>query len=345
MLNKKSVDDINVKGLRVLVRCDFNVPLQEGKITDENRLVASLPTLKKLIADGGKVIALAGDLFAHLVVKDEVFVEQFGAKGDGTTDDQDAINKAMQSGADVVKFVGGKTYMVKGYETGQSGGSTPQILSSITGIVIPSNKIVDLNYAKVKIIANERQNYNIFTLENVDNVILKNGYIEGDVSTHTGDSGEWGYGVSLRIAKNVVLDNLHITKCWGDGINLNNDGEAGDFNENVIISNCICDDNRRQGMSIENANHLIVEDSKFINTGTTAHTNPTAGVDVEPAYDTAKNITFTNCEFNNNYNAGLLLDGDNIDNVIVDCCTFNNNISTLWTKCCFNSFAKHLYTL
>lgn len=55
-LNKKSVDDINVKGKRVLVRCDFNVPLKEGKITDENRLVAALPTIKKLIADGGKVI-------------------------------------------------------------------------------------------------------------------------------------------------------------------------------------------------------------------------------------------------------------------------------------------------
>ena len=56
MLNKKSVDDIHVKGKKVLVRCDFNVPLKEGKITDENRLVAALPTIKKLIADGGKVI-------------------------------------------------------------------------------------------------------------------------------------------------------------------------------------------------------------------------------------------------------------------------------------------------
>ena len=56
MLNKKSVDDINVKGKKVLVRCDFNVPLQDGKITDENRLVAALPTIKKLIGDGGKVI-------------------------------------------------------------------------------------------------------------------------------------------------------------------------------------------------------------------------------------------------------------------------------------------------
>ena len=55
-LNKKSVDDINVSGKRVLCRCDFNVPLKAGEITDINRLTAALPTIKKLINDGGKVI-------------------------------------------------------------------------------------------------------------------------------------------------------------------------------------------------------------------------------------------------------------------------------------------------
>ncbi len=56
MLNKKSVDDLQVKGKRVLVRCDFNVPLKDGVITDENRIVAALPTINKLINEGAKVI-------------------------------------------------------------------------------------------------------------------------------------------------------------------------------------------------------------------------------------------------------------------------------------------------
>ena len=55
-LNKVTVDDINVKGKKVLVRCDFNVPLKEGVITNDNRITAALPTIKKLLADGGKIV-------------------------------------------------------------------------------------------------------------------------------------------------------------------------------------------------------------------------------------------------------------------------------------------------
>ena len=55
-MNKKTVDDIQAKGKKVLVRCDFNVPIKDGKITDETRIKGALPTIKKLVDDGAKVI-------------------------------------------------------------------------------------------------------------------------------------------------------------------------------------------------------------------------------------------------------------------------------------------------
>ncbi|MCM1117815.1 MAG: phosphoglycerate kinase [bacterium] len=114
-LNKKSVDDINVKGRRVLVRCDFNVPLKNGEITDETRIVAALPTIKKLINDGGKVIlcshlgkvkegpnekeslAPVAKRLSEKLGKDVVFVADYNVTGEAAT----AAVEAMKEG-DVV---------------------------------------------------------------------------------------------------------------------------------------------------------------------------------------------------------------------------------------------------
>ena len=54
-MNKKTVKDVEVKGKKVLVRCDFNVPMKDGVITDENRIIGALPTIKYLLEQGAKV--------------------------------------------------------------------------------------------------------------------------------------------------------------------------------------------------------------------------------------------------------------------------------------------------
>ena len=110
-LNKKSVDDINVKGKRVLVRCDFNVPLKEGVITDETRIKAALPTIEKLINDGGKVIlcshlgkvkegpnekeslAPVAKRLSEKLGKEVVFVADYNVTGEAATAAVEAMNE------------------------------------------------------------------------------------------------------------------------------------------------------------------------------------------------------------------------------------------------------------
>lgn len=259
------------------------------------------------------VIAI-DSLFATKVSEVEVCVEQFGAKGDGTTDDTESIRSALTSGASKVNFVKDKTYMV-----------TPYNALNEHGLLIPSGVTVDLNGATVKVITNTEPRYKVFSIIDADDVTLRNGRITGDVEGHTG-TGEWGYGVSIIHSTNVVLDNLYIEKCWGDGININFEDTTKYYSDNITIINCICNNNRRQGMSIEAGNNIHVEHCQFINTGGIKHTNPSAGVDIEPlvSNQTLTNIYFGDCLFKNNYGMQFVGGGSQENNIIVNNITIDN---------------------
>lgn len=282
---------------------------------------------------------LTGGLYAELIINESMVVNQFGAYGDNTHDDSDAINAALSSGASEITFVKDSTYLVRGYNSGDPEGGILSALSGQHGLSIPANTIVNLNFATIKCIPNSRQNYNIFCINNVDNVILKNGTIIGDVANHTGASGEWGYGVSLKKATNVTLDNLYISLCWGDGINLQSYSATGELCKDIYINNVTCYDNRRQGMSIECGDNIIVTNSKFNKTGTTSHTNPSAGVDIEPtAGNSVRNVKFYDCEFNENYGDGFECMGD-VAYITLDSCEIidnqaNTSAGTLFVNQC-----------
>ena len=150
MLNKKSIDDMNVKGRRVLVRCDFNVPLKNGEITDETRIVAALPTINKLIADGAKVILCShlgkvkngpneGESLAPVAKrlseklgKEVVFVADYNVTGEAATKAVEAMNEGDVVLLQNTRFRGAEE--TKNGEACDAFGSSHRAHASVEGV-------------------------------------------------------------------------------------------------------------------------------------------------------------------------------------------------------------------
>lgn len=201
-----------------------------------------------------------------IVPSNYVTPEQYGACGDGVTDDTAAIQAAVDSGLPVM--FSPKTYIVS--------------VDTNNAAAIPvtkNNTYIFLNGATVKLAANAFAGYGIFSIDQKSNVTITGGIIIGDKAGHTGDSGEWGHGVSLTKVSNVTLENLTISGCWGDGIYIGNDSTSTTHNDGIHIHNVLCDGNRRNGMSIIDGKNIFVSDSSFNNTSGTA---PQSGVVIEP---------------------------------------------------------------
>ena len=179
------------------------------------------------------------------------------------------------------------------------------LLISAKGLTISSNSIIVFGKkSKITLVPNDKGDYEMLRIHDVENVVLYNANVEGDRYQHLGTKWEWGMGISIRGAKNIKLYNSTVKACWGDGIFLGIT-EKSSNNVNVIITNTLLDDNRRNGMSIIAAENLTVKNLLVANTH---GTSPMAGVDIEPDDNTnvIQNLNFDGVTSFNNATHGFL---------------------------------------
>ncbi|GAA3406125.1 right-handed parallel beta-helix repeat-containing protein [Paenibacillus hodogayensis] len=251
---------------------------------------------------GTVIVSALGARFKRIREPGYVDVKWFGAKGDGVTDDTEAINRAIGNGGVTVHIPPG-TYVINA-DAASSGQLNAGIQAKDdTSIVISPNAVL-----KAKPSASPRYTIiNIFGKRNV--TVEGGGKIVGERNEHTGTSGEWGYGIAIGGSEQVLVRDIRISDCWGDGAVLVYYQVKTNVARSVTFHNVRCDNNRRQGVSVVAADGVLFSDCYF---GNTNGTLPQAGIDIEPDTGTAvSGVAIASCLFDNNAGGNLILNGMN----------------------------------
>ena len=161
---------------------------------------------------------------------------------------------------------------------------------------------------RIMLKSNEFTTFNIIGLNSVSNINIFGGEIYGDVETHIDRGGEWGHNIHLSGCKNIKIVGTKSCNAWGDGLGI--DSSVDTRSENIVVSEMIIEDCRRQGISVEGAKNVKVENCIISGIGSIKHTSPSAAIDVEPwrtkekkgkiIHEYAENITVENCVSYNN---------------------------------------------
>ncbi|MDB5120808.1 MAG: right-handed parallel beta-helix repeat-containing protein [Sphingobacteriales bacterium] len=153
------------------------------------------------------------------------------------------------------------------------------LLVNDSGLNIPSNRtLIFEEGSEIRLKPSNKTFYNIFNIENVNNVVLQNPKIIGDRNYHLGEKGEAGIGVGIRGSNNITINNAEISNCWGDGIYIGQ-YKSKYSSKNVIIRNTVLDRNRRDGISIISVDNLLLENLTASNSN---GAEPMAGINFEP---------------------------------------------------------------
>lgn len=205
-----------------------------------------------------------------------ISVKDFGAKGDGTTNDTANIQKALDAGLNII------------FPSGQYRIDT-------TGLFLRSSQIITFQGdASIKLLPHNTSTYQIFHLDDLQNVTINNAILDGSRELNSATTGEFGIAIRARGCSNLNLRNIKTTGCWGDGIYIGPSAFGGlPYCEKVIIENHYSYNDRRQGLSIISAKGLKVLNPiwEFVN-----GTPPSRGCDIEPNDNTniLQDIRFIN---------------------------------------------------
>lgn len=213
----------------------------------------------------------------------------YHARGNGINDDTVALQMAIQAvaGTGGTVLVPAGVYLVDA--TARQGKVGLALGSRMTLKLAPG--------AVLKAKPNDSESYAILSLDDVSDVNVVGGTLEGERSAHQGTTGEWGMGIRITHSSRVAVDAVTARECWGDGF------YVGGRSSDITLCDVTGDHNRRQGLSIVGVERMVVRGCTFRNT---AGTEPECGIDVEPNRgETVTGLAITDCLLQGNRGGGF----------------------------------------
>ena len=224
--------------------------------------------------------------------RDVINVRDFGAKGDGSSDDTAAIQAAL----DAASTRGVSTVLVPAGTYKVSTGTADN--NFYAALTVHSGQRLVFDAATLQLTANGYDFYAILNIHNVDDVTIAGGLtIIGDRETHTATTGESGHGIRIVNSHNVHVSDVDIRYTWGDGVCVGGNGTMAEISQSVTLERIRTYKCSRNGLSIIEADGVVVRDCDFCYTD---RTDPQYGIDIEPNLGTADNIQIERVKMLNN---------------------------------------------
>ena len=236
---------------------------------------------------------------------------RFGARADGERDDTLALQSTVDAAGDEAEV-----RLARGVYR----------VNADVGVQLRTGTTLRLDDGAVlKALPTGASNSNILLCRGVKGVRISGGLLLGERGAHLGGRGEFGMGIGIYGATDVVIEDIRVEACWGDGVYVGyGAGESDGESRNIVVRRLFSIGNRRQGMSITGCRGALIEDCSFV---ATEGTLPQSGLDMEPDdRRVVERVTVRRCRFEGNRGHGIMTSGNfNVRDIEIDQCVAVDN--------------------